>query len=247
MYSPLFLIGEAWKFYQKQSVLFPVTMWLLFVPGIASRLAQRHLFVEGTEISWSSSVTILLILALLASSVVFVWGSACVLVSAKRILNHPAGRTRTSFSAVRSQGARVLMPLLLTGLLRDCFTVLWALLLLIPGILYALATTFYAVAVVCEDLPYRAGLRRSKDVMMRGFGLNALSILALNVVLYLPIVLMEQTADALIPASDVIPQVLMDVFLAGLTAIATTLSLLSLVHLYGLLRAGDEGMEEPTA
>jgi hypothetical protein len=182
-------------------------------------------------------------LGILLSWVISAWGICCVLVAGKRILHHKAGRTRTSFRALRAQGGAMLMPFILTGILRDCYTVLWALALIVPGIIYSLRTSFYAVATVCEGKPYQEALRRSKAAMQGRSGMVILTILSLNILLFLPIVMIDQTAVQLIPAEDLIPSILISIFTAGLRSIAVLLSLLSLVFFYAFLRT-EHGPKE---
>jgi hypothetical protein len=236
--SSLTLIGQSWSFWQKQPVLSPVMLWLLFAPTAASSLMLDRLLKDGTTIQWASNQTILLILGLLLSWLLALWGTCCVLVVGKRILQHKAGRTRTSFKAVRKQAAKALIPLMLTSALRDCYTILWTLLLIVPGIVYALRTSFYAVAAVCEGKPYQEAMKRSKDAMEGRLGTTVLTILALNILLFLPPVLIDQFAADLIPKEDRIPAILITIFTSGLRSIAVVLSLLSLIHLYAFLRKG---------
>jgi uncharacterized membrane protein len=193
---------------------------------------------NDTAIEWSSNRTILIILGMLLMWLIILWGISCVLVVGKRLLQHKAGRTRTSFKAVRSQGARALVPLLLTGLLRDCFTILWMLALIVPGIVYALRTSLYQVITVCEEKPYREALQRSKDAMKGKTGMAVLTILALNVLLFLPVVMIDQMGTELIPMEDILPSILLSIFVAGLRSIALLLSLLSLILLYKHLTRG---------
>jgi uncharacterized membrane protein len=238
MPSPFFLIGQAWKFYQKQPALVPVMIWLLFLPGLTADVLRQLLADSGQEVVWSSNRTILLILGMLVMWLVNLWGVSCVLVVGKRILQHKAGRTRTSFKAVRTQAARSLVPLLLTGMLRDCFTILWALALLVPGVFYALRTSFYQVVTVCEGKPYREALQQSKEVMHDRTGMTVLTLLSFNILLFLPVMLIDQLGSELIPAEDVIPSFALSVFVAGLRSIALLLSLLGLIVLYKHLTKG---------
>jgi hypothetical protein len=243
------LIGQSWSFWQKQPTLQPVLFWLLFAPALSYSVCIRLLLGDGesmTAIDWSSGRTIVLILGMAAAGVTFVWGGAAVLVVGKRILGNKAGRSRSSFRSVRNQAARSLVPLLLTGLLRDCFTILWSLLLIIPGIVYALRTTFHNVIVVCEGIAYREALERSKEAMDGHLIRNTLCILALAIQLFVPVIFIEQAAIALVPQTDLVPSYLLLIFTSGLRSIATLLMLLSLVHLYAFLLATKKHFEEVT-
>ena len=234
--TPFALIGQSWKFYLKQPVLLPVAVWLLFLPMLGYKLLMMWLLRDGMDIDWTNSQTILAILGVLCVSLLMLWGTCCTLAVGKRMLQSSAGRKRTSFRTVASQGRRLIIPLLLTGILRDCYSILWALLLIIPGIIYSLRTSFYAVIVAGEGVAYQEALTRSKEAMKGREVSVILTILAVAILLFIPIMMLEQAAAELIPEDDMLGTGLFAVFSSGLRAIATVLSLLSLTHLYAEVR-----------
>src|SRR3989338_701328 len=69
--------------------------------------------------------------AMLLLSILVVWGTACILLVGKRLVQSKAGRARTSFATVRKDAATYVLPLLLTGILRACFTFFW----MLPGLI----------------------------------------------------------------------------------------------------------------
>ena len=110
----------------------------------------------------------LLILGILLNIIILflgIWGTACFLVMGKRLIKSPAGRTRSSFKLVRKQGAHLIVPLFLTIMLRICITLLWSLLLIVPGIIYYIRTSFFGIVIAYEGKGYRSALNRSKDIV----------------------------------------------------------------------------------
>ncbi len=89
----------------------------------------------------STESNLVLLLLSIALNVVTVWGSTCVLLIAKRLLQAKAGRTRTSLRAVFAQAAPFFLPYLLTSILRGIIALLWGILFLLPivGIIWQLA------------------------------------------------------------------------------------------------------------
>ncbi len=244
MPSPFTLIGESWQFSQKQTVLFPVTIWLLALPEIGATLLMKLLPEQADPALWSGNTTILAALGIGVMWLLFTWGMCCVLVVGRRLLKLKVGRTRTSFRAVRTQAMRSMLPLILTGILQMCFTILWSVLLIIPGIIYSLRTSLYTVAVACEGITYREALNRSKSLIDQHLFASFLTIITLNLLLFTPIMMLEIGGANLVPADDMIPSLLLTIFTAGLRAIATLLSLLSMVSLYAYLRSQKPKSEQ---
>lgn len=239
MPSPLTLIGQAWRFYQKQPALFPVLVWMLIIPSVITNMLNMRLLKDGDTIEWASNETVLLILGIVLCWVVFTWGMASVLVIGKRLLQHKAGRTRTSFKAVRTQAGKALIPLILTSILRDCYTFLWALLLIVPGIIYSFRTVFFSIIIICEGKAYQEALSASKEVVMGRTLHVALMAIALTLPLQIPSALIEQIAHQIIPKTDLLPWALVSIFSSGLSSMAAMITTLTMVLLYGSLKTGE--------
>ena len=116
--------------------------------------------------SFPPEVVTFLMLTNLVLVVWMIWSNACVLVVGSRIIKSNAGRTRSSFGVVLNQGSSMVVPLLLTGLLRAIQTVLWSILLIIPGIVYSVRSLFYQVVIATEGKEYRSSLLQSRKVVL---------------------------------------------------------------------------------
>lgn len=115
--------------------------------GIVETVAAQSIHAEEftSMTALEIAVTIPLIVALVY---LMMWGQACILIVAKRLVASPAGRTRTSFSAVRKQAKKYIGPLFLTELLRSIVTILLLLLFVVPGIIYSIRTLFYDIMMI---------------------------------------------------------------------------------------------------
>src|SRR3989344_4940405 len=240
------LIGTSWDFYKSQPVLNAVLLWFLVLPMTAESLLTEYqvnqpYFQNFTweDIASGQTNPNLLIATVLLEIVIIlllVWGVACCTLVGKRLLQSRAGRARTSFRAVSRQARRFVVNLILTGILRGCFTFLWALLLIIPGIIYQIHTFFYFIAIVCEGKEYRSALRESKNTV-RGHTWTALwYILGLSAAIFLPLIVLD-TAQAeilyrlderLLPATYIVSSLLF--------GIGMLLFFLSSISLYAQLK-----------
>ncbi|MDO8648489.1 MAG: hypothetical protein Q7R81_01775 [Candidatus Peregrinibacteria bacterium] len=253
MPSPSSLIGSAWEFYRSQPALNTVVFWLLFIPFTVMNFLTRLITpipLEGPTSPWQGAlqhtvpVVILLLLALAALGIVATWGIACILLVGKRMLKTRAGRSRTSFRAVRHQAAKYILPLVLTGILRGCFTFFWTLLLVIPGIIYSIRTSFYSIVVVCEGKAYRTALKRSKDAV-KGYTWQVFfRLFALGILLYLPANLLASGVELIIQGVDARLLPIADIIGSGLTSLATMLFTLAVIPLYAWLREGEMMVED---
>lgn len=153
-----------------------IAFWLFFVPvafldALAGMVGIAH--AQGIELDADALQTLsvaefAVAVPLFIALVYFMlWGQACTLVVAKRLVSSPAGRNRTSFKAVRKEGKKYIAALFLTELLRSIITLLWTLLLIVPGIIYSIRTIFYDIMMVEKGkITYgRPALRRSIDIV----------------------------------------------------------------------------------
>lgn len=241
--SPFSLIGTAWAFGKKQPALKGVAFWFFLIPGALMNIFSTLMdwnesgdFLGFTEAQQDMAVAIAVV-GILVLAVVMLWGGACVLLIGKKLVHSRAGRNRTSLAAVAREGHSFILPLLLTQLLRTCFTLLWTLLLVIPGIIYSLRTIFNDIIVVTEDTAYRGALKRSKDVVRGNLWAMTWRMVAIFLLVYgipnLVSFLGYLAVDGLAPASTLV----MDVIDAALNAPATILALLSMMVLFDELKS----------
>lgn len=113
-------IGTAWSFFWRQSALRPAAFLLVFLPMVGIRYLDLP-----SGVATPQQAAILVVLTI-AGLVLLTWGVACTLTVGKRLLQAKAGRTRTSFKAVRSHAKGLIVPLILTDILRACIAILWS-------------------------------------------------------------------------------------------------------------------------
>lgn len=126
------ILGESWTFLRKQPAVLPVILWFQFLPMLFLAQIPR---MEQSLPYFSAQTTessIVLLLLTITFNLIIIWGSVCVLLIAKRLLQAKAGRTRTSLRAVCAQSASFFLPYLLTSILRAIIALLWGFLFLIP-------------------------------------------------------------------------------------------------------------------
>lgn len=248
MFSPFPLLRTAWEFYRKQPVLNQVMLWLLFLPLLGLQVAG-HLLGPPAENPWPAlnpgpGLSLLLWLAGLLLGVTVTWGYASVLLIGKRLIKSPAGRSRTSFKAVRSQSLQFVMPLILTNLLHALCMLLGLVLLVIPGVVFAVRTGFYPVALVAEKKLYLSALRRSNAVV-RGRTLQIFaSMLLLGLVTFLPAGLVTGLAATIMGAVDGRLLAIADAVEAAAFSFAVTLHALATIEMYAHLREADGSDDE---
>lgn len=233
MPSAFELIGNSFRFWRKQPVLTTVTIVLIWLPLLLQSLLTRGL--EPMMKTQKLNAIIVSLLALLLVIALMAWGSACVLVIGKRMLGSAAGRSRTSFRAVRAQATGFVIPLLLTDILRTINTFLWSLLLLVPGIIYGTRTIFAPVIVVAEGISYRPALKRSKESVHGRTGRIFWRLLTFLLVLALPAGAFGAIVSMLDPA-NLLTFLGLQLLSTCFTAAMTTMFNLSLIALYGELR-----------
>ncbi len=228
--SPL---SSAWIFARSQPALRSVGFWLLFLPLFGMNVLVRFADVLRQEQSATANVLALVVVALFLG-ILLVWGTACVTVIGKRLLQNRAGRSRTSFRAVAKQASSFVIPLLLTGILRSCITTLWAILLIIPGIIYNLSTIFYPVVVVCEGLSYRPALQRSKQILKGQWWSGVLRILWIAIVLFTPVHVVLALLE--VSTNDFLRGLALDFIGSAADAFLIIIFTLAMIVVYGELK-----------
>ncbi len=213
-----------------------VTFWFLFLPALVTGLLTDMELRSETLLTERPELRILVGLGYLVASLVVVWGVVCILSIGKRLLQAKSGRARSSFKAVRIQARTYFIPYLLTSILRGVITVLWTLLLIIPGIIYMVRTVFYPVIVVCEGTAYRPALKQSMEIVRGQFWSVLLSVLCLGLLTIVPAQLLSGVF-ALI-AKDAPPQIILaaDVATAIIASFALVIYTLSLIQVYAYFK-----------
>lgn len=202
MPSVLALIGGAWRFSTKQPAVLPIAFWLVFFPLVIAFF------------------NVLPSLFILAQALMILWGEVALLVVGKRLLQTKAGRSRTSLRTTVLQARRYIIPSALTGLLFAGLSLLRALLLIVPGILYIVRTSFFPIVIVAEGIEYRAALMRSQKIV-RGRTLQVfLTLLSLGIVLIGPAFLVRFFLTSALPTLEV-----ETIIIACTTALLTTIGL----------------------
>ncbi|MBT3293265.1 hypothetical protein HN512_02980 [Candidatus Peregrinibacteria bacterium] len=214
------IIGEAWNFYQKQPVLNSVLLWMILLPlvvisflGIPLETIAESL-VESTSTNVQRDILLMILLVFLniVFGIITIWGTACTLLIGKKLLKNSSGRTRSSFKTLRTEAAKYVPSLVLTGILRGCLILLWSLLLVIPGIIYGIRTSFYSVTLVCEGKKYRNSLSASTKVVKGNTFSIFLYLVGISLVIFIPIniitgsirAIIEHFDDRLIPAFSIL-------------------------------------------
>lgn len=242
MPSAFSLLRDAWAFFRRTPALTHVLLFLLTLPGAALtilvRLSSEDPLRAALPFALPRSPSTLFLLApgYLLIMLVMIWGSASVLVAGRRMSQSRAGRSRTSFAALRKEGAQFVVPLLLTEILRSCFTILWGLLLIVPGILYMIRTTLYAVVVVNEEIDCREALARSKELVRGRMRMLLWRILLLTFMLFIPAAIIAEIAEIALTSANPSTIILSDLLGSLFMSFATLLFLLALTGFYGALK-----------
>lgn len=230
------LIGSSWDFCRKQQAVAHVLTWFLFLPMLGSSLLTDVELRNKQVLEDQPELQILLVLAYIVLSLTIMWGSVCMLTIGKRLLQAKSGRSRSSFKVVRTQAGKLFIPYVLTTILRSIFLLLWTLLLIIPGLIYAVRTVFYPVIVVCEDTPYRAALARSKSVVQGKFWAVAGTVVGLALLTLIPAQILAGMFG--IMAKDAPAGIMLAGGVASsiIIALSLTVYLLSLIQAYDYFR-----------
>ncbi len=224
------LITKAWDFLRDHPVFVPIIVWLGVVPGSsldflwslfpASDPAQQHL----------QDLCLAVVRLLFAY-----WSLAAILLVGKRLLKQKAGRKRSSLLAVIHESAPLLIPLVCTSLLRACIAIYWALLLIIPALVYLLKTTFYPIAMVIDDAHYRAALKRSSELVTGRFWEVAWTLLLLVIILIAPAELAFYGLEIWLTPLGRVPELIALIVGNTLEQTAIVMLILSMIGYYGEL------------
>lgn len=228
------LIAESQSFVRKQPILYAVIVWMLFVPLFLMQELTRYLAYLHESAPTKITESIVASLASLISAVLLFWGITSVLTIGKKLLAAKAGRSRTSLSAVCKEAKTLIVPLLLTSILRSIITLLWAILFIIPGLIYGLRTSLVSVVIAEEGIAYNEALKKSIDLVRGHTWEFCWKILGLVLMLFVPISLLSAILRA---ANDHLAwSIIVDAIANVLLAFSLTILLLSLIQLYDYLR-----------
>ncbi|HCI03300.1 MAG: hypothetical protein CL969_00195 [Euryarchaeota archaeon] len=241
MPSVFSIIGSAWDFYKKQPVLNSILLWMLILPFTGMYIVEGSIGINETlgEFAWRETDLRPLLLIGAAEfllTIIIIWGIASITVVGKRLLTSKAGRNRSSFTVVRKEGSKYIVNMFLTGILRDCFTIFWGILLIIPGVIYAIRTAFYNVTIVCEGLGYRKALRRSKEVVKGHTWTTFWHLLGLVIVIFFPAIIVAASVDELARGLDTRLLFAANIIANTVLSYAILLFALATIILYGEIK-----------
>ncbi|TSC58929.1 MAG: hypothetical protein Greene041619_307 [Candidatus Peregrinibacteria bacterium Greene0416_19] len=269
--SPFSILAEAWMFFRKQPALNAVLVAFLILPGWGINIFVRlsdpddllSVTTAGRFLARTDPYHIIPLVLSLVLLILYFWGMAGVLLVGKRMIQNRAGRSRSSFAAVRRGSARLVLPLLLTHLLRFCFGLYWGLLfiipatilffanrsiflplllpLLLPAILYQIRTSLFTAALAAEGKAYREALRRSRDITRGHLLITVGNLFVIGAILFLAAGIVGALATGILGTID--PRFLVTADLVDVTAqsFAILLSSLATIELFGRLREAREG------
>lgn len=125
---PFGILWESWDFLCKQPALFHVIAWLIILPSVGQSVID-YVWPVSAIPSIEQIGEVGYAIAMIVWMLMLYWGHAAVFLVARRLVNSKAGRSRTSFSAVRKQSSIIVFPLIITDILQTIIALEW---LLIP-------------------------------------------------------------------------------------------------------------------
>ncbi len=228
------LLASAWAEYRRLPVYNDIVLWLIALPSFGISIIERlggvgdpywPDYIAPDGVRWPLFGILLLL------NIVIIWGAATTLVAAE----HP-GKTHT-FGALHKQAAPFIVPILLTEVLRVCLTLLWALVLIVPGFIYSLRTMLAQPIIVAEKLAYRPALQRSIQLVKGRSWEVARVIIGTSLLLFLPIGFVTGLIEAVFTAADPRLLALSDALQAAVSGIASAVYIIVLVATYRHLKA----------
>ena len=132
---PVRLLGDSWTFLRKQPALVQVLLWFLIAPMVVLDLLDAY-WPESAVESSRQIGQMGYGLAQLVMGFLGFWGFCCVLLVGRRMVINRAGRSRTSFTSVRREALRLIIPVFVTSLLRSFMTFYWSLLYILAALAF---------------------------------------------------------------------------------------------------------------
>ncbi len=235
MPSVLSLIHGSWNLFCKHHLLRRAWLWLILLPMLVNSLLQfaqlgaspsANPLVSEEFLIRSAVDPVLLALSTVLLRTIGIFGSTCVLEIGVALLHPRRAAEHATFPSVLRRGAVDFFSVVITSVLRFVIASLWALLLIVPGIIYLLRTVFYAIVVVDEGAFGLDALRRSAQLtrgrVLRTWG----TILPLGALLLGPPLILDGVLEAAASPS---------VHAAGALAISSLFSLGYVLLLLGLI------------
>ena len=160
--TPSEIIKDSWELYAKNWRKFLPFLILLLLPSlILSALGAISLYLE-VYIPKSSVISNIIILAVFAASMLFVFWTSIALTRA--MANANAGQP-FDWKNVFSTSSSLIWPVLVASLLVGLIVLGGSLLLVIPGIIFAIWYNFTFYTVIFENAKGLGALRASKALV----------------------------------------------------------------------------------
>lgn len=227
------LLASAWMEYRRHPVLNEAVLWLIALPTFGIAMAERLGGFSGdpywTDYVAPAGARLPLIALILALNIVIVWGMAATLVVAR-------GDKHKTFDAIRAQAAPLILPILLTEILRLCLTFLWTLALIVPGILYSIRTMLIEPIVAAEGIAYRPALKRSIALVKGRTGQVAWLLIGSSLALFVPIGVMLGMVEAMFSLADPRLLAISDALQSAIGGVASALYVFVLMEAYRFLK-----------
>lgn len=238
--SALTLILHALRATQHSSLLLQVSLWYVFVPSFLGNVLQRLVGGEAVtpygpaailneeQLPWALAVTIGLQLCML-------FGTTCLLLAA---LRKPTRGNRWNFTTLQREAMRAFFPVLGTDILRTTGTLLFGLLLIIPGVVFAVQTVCATCVTVAEGRLGREALRQSRALVRGQSWEIGFLLLSLAGWLFIPGMLFSEGVELLVQQIDTRLLAISDATRALANAAIGVIGTLVIASLYRSLRAG---------
>ena len=156
--------------------------------GVINTVSAQGVVTVDDIQSMSSLELAITIPVAIALIYLMIWGQACTLIVSKKMINSSAGRARSSFKAVRNQAKKYIIPLFFVGILRSATTLLFMLLLIVPGVIYAVRTVFFDIIMIDSGkVVYgRTVLKKSTDLVKGHTGEIFWKLIAISACIFIP-------------------------------------------------------------
>lgn len=173
------IIKESWELCSKNWRKFVPILAILLLPSVVlSALGTMSLYLE-VYLPKSWLISSLVLLAVLAASLLLTfWGSIALL----RALAMANSNQAFDWKSLFSTSSNLLWPVFWTSFLASLIVLGGSLLLVVPGIIFAIWYNFAIYTVVFENARGLAALRASKDLVVGRWGAIFWRWLALGIV-----------------------------------------------------------------
>lgn len=158
------IIGQSWEFYLRQwRRLFPY-MALMFLPTLILSVLGLLAFWVNYQAPATTAITGLVIVAVFAASMVFsLWLTVALARFIKIILDN---QTPPKLGEMLASTSHLIWPVIYTSLLVGLIVLAGSILLIIPGIIFAVWYSFVFYHIAFEEKPGLTALRASKQMVV---------------------------------------------------------------------------------